>query len=220
MMATGFNISNILQEPPPCKANQLCSDNEDNNNNNINNAELAEEPWLSTSIVTQEQKCAHESTHRSERSFKTQCKDAEPKDPQGNPCNSAVSPKNSNNKNQTGNQVTPKPNNSTKSSVFEKWAAMDMANQRPLAKRQLSDFSKAFTSRPVKKTLVKEEDQTRDKVQSRSTQQDKRNDQIALNQHCFRRKLQKELISSTEDFNKVDTHAVSAGQEVRNICYK
>lgn len=219
MMAADQNISHILQElcHPPCNANQMCCKNEDNNN--INNAGIAEEPWIPTSMVTQiqEQECTHD--HRSERSFKSQGKDDDTKDPQGDPCNSPVSPKNSNNKNQT-DQATRKPNISTKSSVFEKWAAMeDKANQRPLAKRQLSDISKAITFRAVKKTLVKEEDQTREKVQNSATQHDRRNDQIILNQHGSRRKLQKELISGTKDFYRVDTHTFSAGQEVRNMCH-
>ncbi|KAI5626810.1 kyphoscoliosis peptidase isoform X1, partial [Silurus asotus] len=105
---------------------------------------------------------------------------------------------------------------SSKSSVFEKWATMDRANERPLAKRQLSDISKAFTSRAVKKTLVKEEDQKRETVQSSTTQQDRRNDQIISNQHESRQKLMKKLISSTEDFHRVDTHVISAGQELKS----
>ncbi|KAB5565457.1 hypothetical protein PHYPO_G00241780 [Pangasianodon hypophthalmus] len=216
MMAADLNISHILQDlcHPPYNANQLCCKNEDKNNN-INNAGIAEEPWLLTSVVTQSQEQEHTHKQGSERSFKTQVKEDETKHPRGHLCNSPVSPKNSNNKNRT-DQSTSKPNISTKSSVFEKWAAMDRANQRPLAKRQLSDISKAFTSTAVKKTLVKEEDQTREKVQSSATQQDRRNDQIILNQRGSRRKLQKELISSTDDFYRVDTHAISAGQELKS----
>lgn len=217
-MAADLSISHILQElcHPPCNGHQLCSKNEDNNNI-INNARIPEEPWLLKSMVTQsqEQECTNED--RTERRFETQGKKDETEDPQGNPCNSPVSPKNSNNKNRT-DQATPKRNICTKGSVFEKWAAMDRANKSPLDKRQLSDFSKAFTSRTVKKTVVKEDDQTREKVQSSTTQQD-RSDKIVLNQHSSRKKLQKELISSTEDFCRVDTHAISAGQEVRNICH-
>lgn len=212
MMAAGLNISNFLQElgNPPCNANHLGCKNEDNNNN-INNAE---EPCLPPCTVSQEQECTCE--HRREGRFKTQGKEDETEDPHGDPCNSPVSPKNSNNKNRT-DQATPRPNISAKGSVFEKWAAMDRANERPLAKRQLSDFSKSLTSRTVKKTLVKEEARAREKVQRSATQQDRRNDQIVLNQHGSRRKLQKELISNTEDFYKVDTQAISAGQEVGNI---
>ncbi|KAK3526546.1 hypothetical protein QTP70_030774 [Hemibagrus guttatus] len=215
-MATDLNISHILQElcQPHCNGNQICCKNEDNNNN-INNTGIAEEPWLPPSMVTQsqEQECTHE--HRSKRSFKTQGKEDETKDPQGDPCNAPVSPKNSNNKKQTV-QATPKPAVSTKSSVFEKWAAMDKANQRPLAKRQLSDFSQASTSRAVKKTLLKEEDQKKEKVQSCATQQDMRDDQMILNQCVSRRKLQKELVPNIEDFYRVDSHAISAGQELKS----
>lgn len=214
MMAADLNISHILQElcHPPYNANQMCCKNKDNNVNNVGIA------GLSTSTVSQSQEQEYTHEHRSERSSKTQGEEDETKVPQRDPCNSPVSPKNLNNRNQT-HQVTPKPNISTKSSVFEKWAAMDRANQKPLAKRQLSEISKAFTCRAVKKSLVKEEDQTREKVQSSAIQQDRRNDQIILNQHGSRTKLQKELISSTGDFYRVDTHAISAGQEVRNMCY-
>lgn len=216
-MAADLNISHILQElcHPHSNGNQICCKIEDNNNN-IDNTGRAGEPWLPPSIVTQiqEQEC----THRSERSFKTQGKEDETKDPQGDPCNTPVSPKNSNSKKQTV-KATPKPAVSTKSSVFEKWAAMDKANQRPLAKRQLSDFSQASTSRAVKKTWVKEEDQTKEKVQSCASQQDMRDDQMVLNQRGSRRKLQKELISNIEDFYRVDSHTISAGQEVRNMCH-
>lgn len=207
MSAADINISHILQElvQSPCNPNQQCSNDEDKNNN-INNTEIAEEPWLLTRKMTQEQEHTHE--QRCEVSFKTQCKENEPKDPQRDQCYSQVP-----------DQATPKPNIPTKGSVFEKWAVMDKANQRPLAKRQLSDFSKALTSSAVKKTVVQQEYQTRQKVQSSAAQQDRTPDQIALKQHGSRRKLQKELISNTEDFDKVDTHVISAGQEVRNICH-
>ncbi|XP_060796352.1 lim and transglutaminase domain protein ltd-1-like [Neoarius graeffei] len=158
-----------------------------------------------------------ESLHeeRSERSSKTQGKGDETKTSQRHPCSSPVFPKNSTNKNRTY-QTTPKPDISTKSSVFEKWATMDKANQKPLVKKQFSEINKSFTCRAEKNSsLVNDKDQTREKVQSRAIQQDKRNDQIILNQHGSRRKL-KELISSTDDFYRVDTHAIRAGQELKS----
>lgn len=214
-MAADLNNSHILHEF--CNANQVCFENEDNYNN-ISNAGIADETWPPTSMMTQsqEQECTYEC--RSERNFECQDKKDEMKEHQGNLYNSPVSSKNSNNKNQT-DEASPKSNISSKGSVFEKWAAIERANQRPLAKRQLSDFSKAFTSRTVKKTLVKEKDQTDKKVQSSATALGRRDDQIVLKLCGSRRKLQKELITSTEDFYRVDTHAINAGQEVRNISH-
>lgn len=218
-MSADLKISNNLQElcQATCNANQMCRENEDNNNN-INNTSIAGEPLFPPSMVTQSQEQEHTQEHRSEKSFKTQGKEDETNDPRGDPCNTVFSTKISNNKNQT-EKATLKHAVSTKSSVFEKWAAMDKANQRPLAKRQLSDISQTSTSRAVKKTLVKEKDLNREKVPSIATQQDTKNDQMILNQHGCRRKLQKELISNLEDFYRVDSHAVGASQEVRNMCH-
>ncbi|GAA6093621.1 kyphoscoliosis peptidase-like [Tachysurus ichikawai] len=215
-MSADLKISNNLQElcQATCNANQMCRENEDNNNN-INNTSIAGEPLFPPSMVTQSQEQEHTQEHRSEKSFKTQGKEDETNDPRGDPCNTVFSTKISNNKNQT-EKATLKHAVSTKSSVFEKWAAMDKANQRPLAKRQLSDISQTSTSRAVKKTLVKEKDLNREKVPSIATQQDTKNDQMILNQHGCRRKLQKELISNLEDFYRVDSHAVGASQELKS----
>lgn len=214
MMAANQNISHIQQElcHPACNANQMCCKNEDSNNN-ISNIGIAEETGLSLSMAIQSQEQEQTPEDRSERSFNTQDEEDEMKDPQEDQCNVPASPKNSNNK----NQATAKTSISIKSSECEKWDAIDKDNQRPLAKRQLSDISQAFTCRAAKKTLVKEQDQTRENVQSSATQQDTRNDQMILNQHGSKRKLQKELVSSLEDFYRVDSHAISTGQEVRNM---
>lgn len=107
---------------------------------------------------------------------------------------------------------------SAKSSVFEKWAAMDRDSQRPLAKRQLSDESKARTTRATKKTAVREEEQMREEVKSIPTHftgpQDSRDSLTTLTRPSSRRKPQKELICD-RDFCRVDTHAIKAGKEVR-----
>ncbi|TSQ35290.1 Kyphoscoliosis peptidase [Bagarius yarrelli] len=97
---------------------------------------------------------------------------------------------------------------------------MDKTNQRPLAKRQLSDISRASTSRPGKKTVVKEEDQTKKKVQSNATKHDTKNDKTILNQYGSRRKLQKELLFSMQNLYRVDLYAISAGEEPVDFTYE
>lgn len=108
---------------------------------------------------------------------------------------------------------------SVRSAVFEKWAARDRDTQRPLAKRQLSDESKAHTSSRVKRTVLKRERAEGGQVliadnnQRRQTES-LRGPQAALKSHATCRKLQRELFVNTDVFQKVDAHAIKTGKEV------
>ncbi|XP_063046004.1 kyphoscoliosis peptidase-like [Engraulis encrasicolus] len=121
-----------------------------------------------------------------------------------------------------------------RSSVFEKWATMDRdAAQRPLAKRQLSDESKesVHPSGGVKKKSVAADRQQHAALGgwrapcasclvTRPTQSKERR-QVASDKSCptamlTRRKLQRELLSSEDVFEKVDAHAVRVGKEMRS----
>ena len=106
-----------------------------------------------------------------------------------------------------------------KNSVFEMWAAMDRDSQRPLAKRQLSDESRACTTRATKKTMVREEERTvrtdrSEEVQSSNCHSASQQQEHTENLTTLTRKLQKQLISHG-DFCRVDTHAIKSGKEVR-----
>ena len=108
---------------------------------------------------------------------------------------------------------------SVKSAVFEKWAAIDREFQRPLAKRQLSDESKACTVSRVKKSAARrdptEGQQTPHADTAQTRQTESSGPQLAGNAQVTHRKLQRELFSTTDVFRKVDAHAIKAGKEVR-----
>ncbi|XP_072529681.1 kyphoscoliosis peptidase-like [Salminus brasiliensis] len=221
-MAAVLNAPHIIKGQLPCNASYLCCNIGDNNNN----AEIAKDACLLTRKKPHELK--QESTHEDKsKRVQTQAKENQTSKREefgtailhkSTPLKSGIQ---SNNCNQTGKAVSNLGAStiSTKSSVFEKWAAMDRDSQRPLAKRQLSDDSKARTSRATKKTMVKEEEQTRkntepDTSQS-SRQQDSRENLTTLTRPGSREKLLKELISS-KDFCRVDKHAINAGKELKS----
>ncbi|XP_062850752.1 uncharacterized protein LOC134313413 [Trichomycterus rosablanca] len=87
------------------------------------------------------------------------------------------------------------------------WASMDKSNHKPMAKRQLSDNIKACTTRPM--TTMNKKEQAKEKGQSSSAQN-------ILDGLGSRRKLQKELIGNIEDFHRLDTHAITAGKELKS----
>ncbi|XP_036431532.1 kyphoscoliosis peptidase [Colossoma macropomum] len=220
-MAAVLNAHHILKGLGhlPSNANHLCCNAEDDNNNN---ADIPEDPCLLT--VKKTYMAKQETTHeeRSER-VQTQAKEHQPEDAQTEESTTAIwnistklqSAALSNNSNQT-DKAMPKPKASVsvtaaKSSIFEKWAAMDRDSQRPLAKRQLSDESRARTSRARKKTMVREE-----KVQpSTGHSASQRENMTTLARPWSRRKLQKELLSHS-DFCRVDTYAVETGKELKS----
>lgn len=111
---------------------------------------------------------------------------------------------------------------SVKSAVFEKWAARDRDTQRPLAKRQLSDESKALTSSREKRTVLKREHaagQQRLIADNQTRQAESCGPQAAIKSHSTRRKFQRELFPHTDVFQKVDAHAIKAGKEVTTKAY-
>lgn len=109
---------------------------------------------------------------------------------------------------------------SVKSAVFEKWAALDRDTQRPLAKRQLSDESKALTSGRVKRTVLKREQaEGRQPDNNQRGQTESCGPQAALKSDTTLRKLQRELFPHTDVFQKVDAHAIKAGKEVTRKAY-
>ena len=111
----------------------------------------------------------------------------------------------------------------TKSSVFQKWAAMELEAHRPLAKRQLSAESSLRSCKEVKKSTSRREEthgggtvkttsshlQPKLKENSSATQASTRQ-----NAQVSKRKLRKELFSSSEVFGEIDPRTLCTGQTV------
>nr|XP_057933736.1 kyphoscoliosis peptidase isoform X2 [Doryrhamphus excisus] len=87
-------------------------------------------------------------------------------------------------------------------SVFEKLAA-EAEDQRPVAKRQLSSESAARNITVVKKSAVRAEAEEQRHQQSKAS--------VALG----RRKRRKDLFASSEVFQRLDSHVIRAGAELK-----
>ncbi|XP_062333153.1 lim and transglutaminase domain protein ltd-1-like [Osmerus eperlanus] len=111
----------------------------------------------------------------------------------------------------------------TKSSVFQKWAAIELEAHRPLAKRQLSAESSVRSCMEVKKsTLRREHGGGPVKATSSHLQPKLRENSSATqastwqNARVSKRKLRKELFSSSEVFGEMDTCTISTGKTLRS----
>lgn len=93
-----------------------------------------------------------------------------------------------------------------KSSVSEKGDMTDSDEQRSLAKRRESKENGTYRLKK-KNTMTQEKDSRKSSTTSSK--------KLTLNGH--RRKLKKDLIPNPEVFHKIDTHAINAGREVREI---
>ncbi|XP_066535351.1 kyphoscoliosis peptidase [Hoplias malabaricus] len=99
--------------------------------------------------------------------------------------------------------------------VFEKWASLQGEEQRPSTKRQLSTESaakcvsvrKRSTVRGSREELVKPLSHTEPGTQPRKA--------CLPTSSSSQRKPRRQLFSSTGVFHKVDTHAISAGRELK-----
>ncbi|KAG5264078.1 hypothetical protein AALO_G00271880 [Alosa alosa] len=241
------NVIHLRRDEPLKSKRQILSDvdiqvrhHNNNNRNNSNNTKVTEEPFPLTKqqTVTQEEKGGLQAPKRASE---------DPAD-DTSPTSEEVADKSvikqawrlevgkapSGKKPYGGGGITtspppPRPSGVTavKSAVFQKWASMDRDHQRPLAKRQLSDESKASaTSCRVKKNSVKRDLVEVRQMLSADTAQTRQTEssggggggrpRTALKPHTTHRKLQKDFLPSTDVFQKVDVHAIKAGKELRS----
>eukprot|EP00063_Salmo_salar_P079748 XP_014054583.1 PREDICTED: kyphoscoliosis peptidase [Salmo salar] len=105
------------------------------------------------------------------------------------------------------------------SSVFQKWAAMELEVQRPMTKRQLSDECAAYSLRVVKKSTVRREegDVQRDvegqaPVKPKLQPRPRQSSSSVKSGSVSKKKLKKELFATTEVFSRVDNHAINTGK--------
>lgn len=108
------------------------------------------------------------------------------------------------------------------SSVFQKWAAMELEVQRPMTKRQLSDECAAYSLRVVKKSTVRREegDVQRDvegqaPVKPKLQPRPRQSSSSVKSGSVSKKKLKKELFATTEVFSRVDNHAINTGK----VCF-